>query len=60
MTHTLDDILIDRQGQIQADAQAIKLLAQCVSVSAFENNHFAGYAPTTLRQLAEAIGAASG
>jgi hypothetical protein len=45
----------DKQDQIHADAEAIKLLAKRVPVLAFVNNHFAGYAPETLRQLAEAL-----
>ena len=34
------------------DAQAIRMLRQRVPVVAFVNNHFAGYAPETARQLA--------
>jgi hypothetical protein len=52
LTNTLDDIVIDRGDQIAADTEAIKLLAQRVPVVAFVNNHFAGFAPETLRQLA--------
>src|SRR5262249_13876673 len=55
LTKTLDHIVVDRQDQIHADAEAIKLLAKRVPVLAFVNNHFAGYAPETLRQLAEAL-----
>jgi uncharacterized protein YecE (DUF72 family) len=55
LTKTLDHIVIDRQDQIHADAEAIKLLAKRVPVLAFVNNHFAGYAPETLGQLAEAL-----
>jgi hypothetical protein len=42
-------VVIDRGEQIQADAQAIRLLSQRVPVLAFVNNHFAGYAPETIR-----------
>jgi hypothetical protein len=52
----LDHIVINRQDQIQADAEAIKLLAKRVPVLAFVNNHFAGYAPETVRELAERLG----
>jgi uncharacterized protein YecE (DUF72 family) len=52
----LDHIVIDRQDQIRADAEAIKLLAKRVPVLAFVNNHFAGYAPETVRQLTERLG----
>jgi uncharacterized protein YecE (DUF72 family) len=55
LTKTLDHIVIDRQDQIHADAEAIKLLAKRVPMLAFVNNHFAGYAPETLWQLAEAL-----
>lgn len=55
MTRPLDQIVIDRKDQIHADAEAIKLLANLVPVLAFVNNHFAGYAPATLLQLAEAL-----
>jgi hypothetical protein len=52
LTRTLDHIVIDRGEQVAADAEAIKLLAKRVPVVAFVNNHFAGYAPETARQLA--------
>jgi hypothetical protein len=53
LTKKLDHIVIDRQDQIDADAEAIKLLAKRVPVLAFVNNHFAGYAPETVRELTE-------
>jgi hypothetical protein len=52
LTETLDHIVIDRGHEIEADAQAIRVLRQRVPVVAFVNNHFAGFAPETLRQLA--------
>jgi len=55
LTQTLDHIVIDRPEQIQADAQAIRLLAERVPVLVFVNNHFAGYAPETLGQLQQAL-----
>jgi len=39
-----------------ADAQAIAQLRQRVPVLAFVNNHFAGYAPETVRQLVALTG----
>jgi hypothetical protein len=51
LTDTLDHIVIDRGEQVASDAEAIKLLARRVPVVAFVNNHFAGYAPETVRQL---------
>jgi len=38
LTKKLSHVVIDRQDQIQADAEAIKLLAKCVPVLAFVNN----------------------
>jgi uncharacterized protein YecE (DUF72 family) len=52
LTETLDHIVIDRGHEIEADAQAIRVLRQRVPVVAFVNNHFAGFAPETLRELA--------
>ena len=51
LTDTLDHIVIDREQQVASDAEAIGLLRQRVPVAAFVNNHFAGYAPETPRQL---------
>ena len=53
LTPTLDHIVLDRSAEVAADAQAIRRLRERVPVLAFVNNHFAGYAPETLRQLAE-------
>jgi uncharacterized protein YecE (DUF72 family) len=55
LTKTLNHIVIDRGPEVEADAQAIRVLGQRVPVVAFVNNHFAGYAPETLRQLAALI-----
>jgi hypothetical protein len=41
---------------VAADAEAIGLLRQRVPVVAFVNNHFAGYAPETVRQLVALTG----
>jgi hypothetical protein len=51
LTATLDHVVSDRRGQVEQDAQAIRLLLQRVPVVAFVNNHFEGYAPETVRQL---------
>ena len=51
LTTTLDHIVIDRGEQVAEDAQAIRILSERVPVVAFVNNHFAGYAPETARQL---------
>jgi len=51
LTPTLDYIVIDRGAQLAEDARAIRVLQQRVPVVAFVNNHYAGYAPETARQL---------
>jgi uncharacterized protein YecE (DUF72 family) len=56
LTKTLDHIVIDRAEQIRHDAEAIRQLRARVPVLVFVNNHFAGYAPATLKQLAEELG----
>jgi uncharacterized protein YecE (DUF72 family) len=56
LTDTLDHIVIDRGEQVASDAEAIKLLARRVPVVAFVNNHFARYAPETVRQLVALTG----
>jgi hypothetical protein len=55
LTKKLDHIVIDRQDQIHADAEAIKLMAKRVPVLAFVNNHFARYALETVRELTERL-----
>ena len=52
LTPTLDHIVIDRGAEVELDARAIQVLRQRVPVVAFVNNHYAGYAPETVRQLA--------
>ena len=52
LTKTLDHIVIDRGPEVEMDARAIQVLRQRVPVVAFVNNHYAGYAPETARQLA--------
>lgn len=55
LTSKLDHIVIDRSQEIERTASAIVRLAGTVPVMVFVNNHFAGYAPETVRQLREAI-----
>jgi uncharacterized protein YecE (DUF72 family) len=55
LTKKLDHVVVDRQDQIEEDAEAIRLLAKRVPVLAFVNNHFAGYAPQTVRELTERL-----
>jgi uncharacterized protein YecE (DUF72 family) len=51
LTSTLDRTVIDRSAQLRDDAAAIRQLRERVPVLAFVNNHFAGYAPETIRDL---------
>jgi uncharacterized protein YecE (DUF72 family) len=51
LTPTLDRIVIDRTAQVRDDAAAMRQLRERVPVLAFVNNHFAGYAPETIREL---------
>jgi hypothetical protein len=51
LTPTLGHIVIDRGAQVPADARAIRVFRQRVPVVAFVNNHFAGYAPGTVRHV---------
>jgi uncharacterized protein YecE (DUF72 family) len=56
LTPKLDHTVIDRTAQVRDDAEAIRLLGERVPVLAFVNNHYAGYAPDTVRQLQVALG----
>ena len=51
LTSTLDHIVIDRTAQLREDAEAVRTLRERVPVLVFVNNHYAGYAPETIRQL---------
>jgi uncharacterized protein YecE (DUF72 family) len=50
-TSLFDHVVVDRTDQLRLDAQAIRLLTEHVPVLVFVNNHFAGYAPETIREL---------
>ena len=58
LTPTLDHTVIDRGAEVEMDARAIRILRQRVPVVAFVNNHYAGYAPETARQLVALTSAA--
>ncbi len=58
-TKTLDHTVIDRTDQVRDNAEAIRLLSERVPVLAFANNHYAGYAPDTVKQLLRELGVAS-
>jgi uncharacterized protein YecE (DUF72 family) len=59
LTMTLDHIVIHRGPEVEMGARAIQVLQQRVPVVAFVNNHYAGYAPETVRQLAALTHAAT-
>jgi uncharacterized protein YecE (DUF72 family) len=54
-TKTLDHVVVDRSAEIASDAKAIRSLSVRVPVVTFVNNHFAGYAHDTIRDLQEAL-----
>jgi riboflavin biosynthesis pyrimidine reductase len=47
----VDLIVIDRSREIVDDAKVIQRLSESVPVIVAVNNHFAGYAPETIRML---------
>jgi uncharacterized protein YecE (DUF72 family) len=51
-----DRIVIDRSGELAKIAQIIELLAGRVPVVVSVNNHYAGHAPATARQLRGLLG----
>jgi uncharacterized protein YecE (DUF72 family) len=59
LTPNPDHIVIDRRDQVADDAEATGPLRQRVPVVAFVNNHFAGYASETVRQLMEMLNRAA-
>ncbi|HEV3255238.1 MAG TPA: hypothetical protein VG013_00025 [Gemmataceae bacterium] len=56
LTPALEEDVIDRSSQLREDAEAIRLLSERVPVLVFVNNHYAGYAPGTIRQLRDVGG----
>jgi uncharacterized protein YecE (DUF72 family) len=59
-TKVLNQVVVDRSDQIQADADAVRLLSARVPVLVFVNNHYAGYAHETVRQMEKALGVVPG
>jgi hypothetical protein len=55
LTKTLDHTVIDRSEQLRADAEAIRRLQGWAEVRVYVNNHYAGCAHDTVRQLREAL-----
>ncbi|MCS6978073.1 MAG: DUF72 domain-containing protein [Gemmatales bacterium] len=56
LTQRFDHIVVDRSANLAEDAEAIQRLRERVPVLAFVNNHYAGFAPETIRQLRRALG----
>lgn len=55
-TTFFDHVVVDRTAELRDDAEAIRLLRERVPVLVFVNNHFAGHAPETIRQLHALLG----
>jgi uncharacterized protein YecE (DUF72 family) len=53
---TWDKIVLDRSAQLAETAGVIRDLARRVPVAVFANNHYAGFAPETARQLLGLLG----
>ncbi len=51
ITTTFDRVVIDRSAELAETARVIRDLARRVPVVVFANNHYAGFAPETARQL---------
>jgi uncharacterized protein YecE (DUF72 family) len=56
LTTTFDRIVIDRSEELSECARSIEEMARRVPVVVFTNNHFAGYAPQTARDLHRLLG----
>jgi uncharacterized protein YecE (DUF72 family) len=53
---TWDKVVVDRSAELAGAAQVIKTLSARVPVAVFANNHYAGHAPTTVRDLRALLG----
>jgi uncharacterized protein YecE (DUF72 family) len=56
LTSTFNKIVVDKSEELAACAQAIAELANRAPVVVFINNHYAGFAPETARQLHRILG----
>jgi len=60
-TKVWDKVIVDRTRALSEWAKACKLVQRRgVSIFAYANNHFAGFAPATIRQFAEIFGKTAG
>jgi uncharacterized protein YecE (DUF72 family) len=55
VTTAWDRVVVDRTERLRALAQRIRQIARRVPVVVFANNHYAGYAPATCRELRELV-----
>jgi uncharacterized protein YecE (DUF72 family) len=55
ITKTWDKTIIDRTAEIDEWAEVTEILRKRVPVYTYVNNHFAGHAPTTVRELKKRI-----
>lgn len=51
ITQTWDKVVVDRSADLAETSQVIETLSRRVPVFVFANNHYAGHAPETVRQL---------
>ncbi len=56
ITQTWNQVVIDRSSDLVETAVVIKDLARRVPVLVFANNHYAGFAPETVRELRRLLG----
>jgi uncharacterized protein YecE (DUF72 family) len=56
LTPTFNKIVVDKSEEMAACALVIAELAHCVPVVVFTNNHYAGFAPETARELHRLLG----
>jgi uncharacterized protein YecE (DUF72 family) len=55
-TKTWDRVIVDRSGELKEWANiCFKINARGVAIFAYANNHYAGHAPETIRQLAKIL-----
>src|SRR4051812_3472489 len=53
---TWDKVVVDRSAELAETAGVLRSLADRVPVVVFVNNHYAGHAPATVRQLRTLLG----
>jgi uncharacterized protein YecE (DUF72 family) len=53
---TWDKVVVDRAAELAETAGVIEAVARRVPVAVFVNNHYAGHAPATVRDLRACVG----